>query len=173
MTFYMGTVLPITTPPLCDIHKLFIKPLIGLFLFFRGRTFESAHTVSWGPTLSRPRPGGPRGYPPPLNTNDSRVRLRMRHVLVLCLGVLVPVSRHASALGKGTGMTLPQSAMLFHMEQGQGEEMGRYTLACQAPLTPPVIISPYVKELLRNVITLHMPLGYKDISIGYKELTEV
>jgi hypothetical protein len=30
-----------------------------------------------------------------------------------------------------------------------------------------------VKELLRNIITLHMPLGYKDITTGYKELTEI
>ena len=139
MTFYMGTVLPITTPPLCDIHKLFIKPLIGLFLFFRGRTFESAHTVSWGPTLSGRRHGGPRGYPPPLNTNDSRVRLRMRAVLVLCLGVLL--DQHTMTLRRQLTSTAAmhdsgQVARYAAREQGQGGWMGRYTSHCKGCLTP-------------------------------------
>lgn len=116
----MGTVLPITTPPLCDIHKLFIKPLCGLFLFFRGRTFESAHTVSWGPTLSRPRPGGPRGYPRGSNTNDSHLRLRMRHVRVLCLPVLL--DQHTMTLRRQLTSTaaMHDSGTPSHVPRGTG-----------------------------------------------------
>jgi len=59
----MGTVLPITTPPLCDIHKLFIKPLIGLF-YFLGVALLNQLTLSRGAPLYPAGGTGGRGDTP-------------------------------------------------------------------------------------------------------------